>query len=151
MGHLRDSIHIDAPVEKVDKFTDDPHNWPTFMEGMGAPDKVTGDGGVGTEVEFTVIMAGVRLHETSRVVEERRDPDGGSHVRFDIVGPMPAWQTWDLKPENGGSLVSVEMEYTLPGSVLGKVADRLVGEKMGERDIHHGLENLKLLMESSPS
>lgn len=151
MGHIKDSIHIDAPVEKVDKFTDDPNNWPTFMEGMGAPDKITGDGGVGTVVEFTLLFAGVHLRETSRIVEVRRNPDGGGHVRYDIVGAMPASQTWDLKPENGGTLISMEMEYTLPGSVLGKVADRLVGEKMSERDIHHSLENLKLLMESSPS
>lgn len=149
MAHLQDSIHINAPVEKVDKFTSDPHGWPNFMVGMSEPDKVIGDGGVGTQVEFTLRVAGFPLHETCRVVEDRRDPDGSAHSRIDFEGTSPGWQTWDFKPEDGGTLVTMEMEYTVPGRALGKVVDRLLFEKMQKRDMHHSLENLKLFVEAS--
>ena len=151
MGHLQNSIHIDAPVDKVRGFTDDPHNWATFMVGMSEPDKIFGYRGVGTQVEFTFLMAGVRIHETSQVVEDRRYPYGGGHGRLDFTGPSCGWQTWDFKPTNGGTLVTTEMEYTVPGSVLVKVTGRLIVEKMQERNMRHSLENLKLLMEGSPS
>ena len=145
MGHVKHSIHINAPSDKVSEFSHDPHNWPTFMAGMSEPDKITGDGGLGTEVEFTVLMAGWHLHETVRVVEDLP----GSHWRGDITGTSSGWITWDSRPENGGTLVTQEMEYTVPGSVLGKVVDRLIYEKRQDRDMLHSLENLKLLMEES--
>jgi len=151
MGHLKDSIHVNAPVDKVYEFMDDTHNWATFMVGMSEPDKIIGDGKVGTQYELTLLWAGLKMHETISLVEDRRDPDGGAHSRFDFQGPSSGWQTWDLKPENSGALVSTEMEYTVPGSVLGKVADRVIFEKMQQRDIHHSLENLKLLMEETPA
>jgi|BarGraNGADG00312_2_1021985.scaffolds.fasta_scaffold19778_3 coenzyme Q-binding protein COQ10 len=149
MAHLQDSIRINAPVEKVDSFTSDPHGWANFMVGMSEPDKIIGDGGVGTQVDFTMRVAGVPLHETLRVVEDRRDPDGGGHSRLDFEGASLGWQTWDAKPEDGGTLVAVEMEYTVRGGVLGKVVDRLLFEKMSKRDMHHSLENLKLFLEAS--
>lgn len=149
MGHTKDSIHIDAPVDKVWEFLDDPHNWPTFMTGLSGPDKIIGDKGVGMQAEWTTLLAGMHLHITSRVAELSRDPNGGAHLRGDLSGSTSGWQTWDLKPENGGTLVAMEEEYTVPGSLLGKVADRLVIEKMNARDVHHSVENLKLLMEES--
>jgi coenzyme Q-binding protein COQ10 len=149
MGHTKDSIHINAPADKVFEFLDDPHNWPTFMVGLSGPDKVTGENGVGQQVEWTFLMAGVHMHMDTRVTELRRDPDGGAHVRGEFLGSSPGWQTWDLKPENGGTLVAMEEEYTVPGSVLGKVADRLIIERMNARDVHHSLENLKLLLEGT--
>jgi uncharacterized membrane protein len=151
MGHTKDSIHINAPVEKVVDFGADPQRWATFMTGMSGPDKTIGDGGVGTQYEIMMRTAGLRMHLTVRLVENRREPDGGAHSRFEFEKGGSGWQTWDLKPENGGTLVAMEEEYTVPGSVLGKVVDRLIFEKMNARDMHHSLENLKLLMEETPA
>lgn len=149
MGHLKHTIRIDAPVDKVWKFSHDPHNWATFMVGMSEPGKITGDGGVGTQIDFTVLMLGWHLNEICRVVEERRDPDGSGHWRGDFTGPSSGWMTMDFKPESGGTLVAQEMEYTVPGSVLGKVVDRVIYEKRQDWDMLRSLENLKLLMEES--
>jgi len=40
------------------------------------------------------------------------------------------------------------MEYTIPGKALGKIANRLVIERMQEKSAHQSLENLKMLCES---
>ncbi len=151
MGHLTESIHINAPVDKVVHYTEDPHRWGKFMVGMSEPDKIIGDIGVGQQIDFTITTAGVHMHETVRTVENRYDPDGGGHWRGDITGSSSGWMTMDFKPENGGALVTQEMEYTVPGGALGKVADRLFFERMQERDMLHSLENLKLVMEEFPS
>jgi uncharacterized membrane protein len=149
MGHLVSSIHINAPVDRVWEYTHDPHHWATFMVGMSEPAKITGAGAVGSEVELTVLLAGVHLHETVRSLEDRLDPDGSAHWRAAITGASSGWMTWDYKPEIGGTLVTEEWEYTVPGSVLGKVVNHLIFEKMQERDTRHSLETLKLLMEET--
>jgi len=149
MGHLKDTIHIDAPAEQVVGFSHRPDNWASFMVGMSDLENLTGDGTLGTEFDFSMVEAGVRLRYHARVAEDTREADGRAHSRFDFNGASSGWQTWDFAPEKGGCLVAVEMEYTVPGSLLGKVADRLVLEKMQERDIHHSLENLKSLNEGS--
>ena len=150
MGHLKHSVRINAPVDRVVKYSEDPNNWHTFMVGMSKPDKITGDiGAVGMQVEFNTSMAGVHMQETCRTTEDRHDPDGGGHWRGEIAGTMSGWMTMDFKPENGGALVTQEMEYTAPGGALGKMADRLVFEKMQDRDMLQSLETLKLLMEGS--
>ncbi len=43
--------------------------------------------------------------------------------------------------------MTVTIDYTLPGAVLGRIANRLVVERMQERSIEQTLENLKLLCE----
>jgi len=148
MGHLKQSIHIDAPADRVWRYTEDPHHWATFMAGMSDPDKIVGDIGVGQLVEFDTSMAGVTLHEIVRTVEQQQDSTG-RHWRGELKGGTSGWMTMDFKPEDGGSLVTQEMEYTVPGSLLGKIADRLVIERMMEHDMLHSLENLKLLMEGA--
>jgi uncharacterized membrane protein len=53
MGHLKDSIHIDAPVAKVWEFTHDLQHWPTFMVGMSGPDNISATADQGTAIAFT--------------------------------------------------------------------------------------------------
>ena len=151
MGHLKHSVHINAPVDKIDEFTEHPNNWPTFMVGMSDINATTERSEVGSEVSFTVVMAGVHLHQSVRTVENRDDPEGGGHWRGEFTGGQSGWMTMDFKPDDGGTLVIQEMEYTVPGSLLGRVADRLVIERMQERDMLHSLENLRLLMEETPA
>ena len=87
MAHLKDNILINAPVEKVDAVVGDPNNWATFMTGMSGPEKISGDGGVGTVVEHRMaLMWGIRRPATTKVTEERHDPDGGTFWRWDKPG-----------------------------------------------------------------
>ena len=60
------------------------------------------------QAEWATLLAGMRLHVASRVVELRRDPEGGAHLPGDLNGSTSGWQTRDLKPENGGTLIVME-------------------------------------------
>ncbi len=47
--------------------------------------------------------------------------------------------------------MTIEMlEYTVPGKLLGKVADRLIIERMMERNMENTLENLNALCVKEP-
>ena len=148
MAHLKESLFIKAPVERLDEIVRDPHQWPNFWVGMSEPDRIDGDGGVGTKVEFDLHMLGVRMHESEETVEERHNPDGSTDWRWKFEGATSGHLACHHEPSDGGTTITTEFEYVLPGSVLGKVADRLVVEKMQSRDFRHSLENLKLLAEA---
>lgn len=146
MTHLKKSILIHAPVEEVFALATDPTRWDTWFSGLGEPERITGAGEVGTVVEHSYLMAGIRFPLTSRVLEKQISPEGG-HWRGKAMGPMAGQHTWTYTPKNGDTEVTVEMEYTVPGKALGKIADRLIIERMEERSLEQTLENLKLLCE----
>ena len=149
MAHLKESLFIKAPVEKIDGIVRDARQLPNFWVGAGEPSKIDGDGGPGTVVEYTLLMMGVHLHQIQRTAEERHDPNGSTHWRWEFEGTSSGWLTCDHVPEGEGTQITTEFEYTMPGSVLGKVADRLFIEKRESRDFRHSLENLRLLAEGS--
>jgi uncharacterized membrane protein len=60
---------------------------------------------------------------------------------------MKGEHRWDYEPAEDGTRVTADIDYTVAGSVLGKVADRLFVERMEERAIHQTLENLKFMIE----
>ncbi len=146
MAHLKKNILIYAPVEKVYAFARDPIRWATWWVGLGEPEKVTGGGEVGTIVEHSYLLAGIRFPVTSRVLEDSAGPDG-CRWRGLIEGPFDGTQTWNYRPQSGGTEVSCEIEYTVPGMALGKLVDRLIIERMMERNADLTMENLKMMCE----
>ncbi len=150
MAHLTESLFINAPVARVDEIVRDPHQWPNFWVGMSEPDRIDGDGGAGTKVEFDLHMLGVSMHETEETVEERHNPDGSTDWRWKFEGSTSGSLSCHHQPDKEGTTITTDFEYNLPGSVLGKIADRLLIEKLQSRDFRHSLENLKLLAEAQP-
>jgi hypothetical protein len=149
MAHLKESLFINVPVEHLDRIVRNPRQWSNFWVGMSEPESIEGDGGPGTIVAFDLTMMGMHLKETERTVEERHNPEGSTDWRWDFEGTSRGWMTCHHEPKDGGTEITTEFDYTLPGSVIGKVADRMIVEKIQSRDFHSSLENLKLLAEGS--
>ncbi len=148
MAHLRKSILIHAPVEKVAAFAGDPRNWAAFWVNLGEPEEQIGEGEVGTVVKHSYLMAGVRFPVTSRVLENATGPEG-TRWRGAIEGPLSGEQAWTYARKGDDTEVTADIEYTVPGSALGRIADRLIVERMQERALGQTLENLKLLCEAA--
>ncbi|MCL4368169.1 MAG: SRPBCC family protein [Actinobacteria bacterium] len=151
MAHLHHSLHIDAPVEKIDEIVGDPRQWSHFWVGMTDPMKVDGGGGPGTSAEYDIVSFGIRQHEITHTIEERHDPDGSTHWRWEFEGTTHGWLTCDHLPADGGTDITTEFEYNIPGSVFGRVVDLLVLERIQRRDFQNSLENIKVLAESAVS
>ena len=148
MAHLKKSILIRAPVEKVYDLARDPSRWDTWFVGLGEPEKLTGEGEVGTVVEHSYLMAAMRFSVTTRVLEDRVSPEGAQWKGV-IEGPLAGEHAWTYTPKNGDTEVTVDMEYTVPGKLVGAIIDRLIIEHLQERSLDQTLENLKLLCEES--
>lgn len=148
MADIKHTMFVNTSVDALDAIVRDFHRWSEFVVGMSGPTRVFGDGGPGTKAEFTTSVMGVQRRMVYRTVEERHNPDGSTDWRWDIEGAAWGWQTCRHEPRDEGIEVTTEYDYGLPGSVFGKVADRLLFEKRMRRDFEESLENLKLLAET---
>lgn len=147
MAHLTHTLFINASVADIDAIVKDPYQWPKFWVGIDQPKRVFGDGGPGTKIEMTMFVLGVPMHVVDRTVEERHNDDGSTDWHWEIEGATSGSLYCHHEPRETGTEIRTEFEYSVPGSVLGKAADRLLLEKRMRRDFESSLENLKLMAE----
>ena len=55
--------------------------------------------------------------------------------------------TYTLEPVEEGTKLTQRLDYELSWGILGKFLDKLVGQRITEKDIERQLENLKSLLE----
>ena len=141
MPKLNNSININAPVEKVFAYVTDPLTTPEWLVGATEVTDVTGSG-VGQHYHWKYNMLGVPLRGESTVNEyvpnERR-------VVQTKGGATSTW-TLTLAPHEGGTKLDLELDYTIPVPVLGKLAEQLV-LKRNQREADLSMENIKQRME----
>ncbi len=104
MAKIEKSIVIDAPVEDVFNYVEEPTNipeyWPSVVEIKEVEQLPNG----GARMTAVYKMAGVRFDVESECTEY-----------------VPA--TWIYEPHDGGTKVTVENEYTVQLPVLQKLAE----------------------------
>ncbi|MDI6696331.1 MAG: SRPBCC family protein [Anaerolineales bacterium] len=142
MAKIEKSIFINAPVEKVFAFMAKPENlpeiWPSLQEVRNAQPLPNG----GYSYDWSYKMAGLRFDghaEWSEFIQNQRIVDKNE-------SGIPSTFTWIYQPEDGGTRVSVSVDYTIPGAALGKLAEPIV-HKMNEQEAETVLVNLKARME----
>jgi len=142
MAKIQKSITINGPVDRVFAYVDDVMTSPEWLPSMMEVRDVTGSG-VGQHYRWRYKMAGVPLNGESTVTEhipnERRVTDSKG-------GVISTW-TYTFEPHDGGTKFGIEIEYTIPVPVLGKLAEKLV-LKRNEREADTAMENIKDKMEA---
>ena len=147
MGHIRESIHIDAPIEQVwelgakcERYSE----WQTGVDEIrdcsGPMDRVGATyiavyKSMGRKLEATFEITRV---EKPRLVEQKVAAPGGGH----------GTSVQTLEPVGGGTDITYTFDYELPGGFIGGVANKLFMERALERDIRHSNENFKALCEA---
>ena len=135
------SIDIQAPVEKVFGYIADPAKGPEWMIGWTEVTDVTGSG-VGQHYRWKYRMVGVPLHGESTVTEHLPNERIVSQSKGGVTS------TWILsfKTQDGGTMMELDIEYTIPIPVLGKIAEKIV-LKRNEREADLAMSNIKEKME----
>jgi uncharacterized membrane protein len=129
MAKVHRSITINSPVEKVFAYIDDITTSPEWLPSMMEVSDVAGSG-VGQHYRWKYKMAGVPLNGESTVIE---------HVNAHWI--------YTFAPDDGGTKLDIEIEYSIPVPVLGKLAEKLV-LKRNEREADMAMENVKEKMEA---
>ena len=143
MASVERSITIDAPVEKVFSYIDDPLNNLEWLPSVMEVKDVTRTGqGVGTHYRWVYKMVGLRLEGEETVTEYIPNQRRVSQTKSGVIS---TW-TWTFEPHDGGTKLNLVVEYTIPIPVLGKLAEALVlGQNKREADL--AMANIKARME----
>lgn len=136
------SITIKSPVEKIFDYISEPTNlpeiWPSLMEIKDV--QRLPDGNINNRWVYK--MAGMRFEGTSEGVEHVAN----QRIVSKTKGGVESTQTWMFQPEGDETKVTLEIEYTIPIPLLGKLAEAII-VKMNEHEGELLLSNLKARME----
>ena len=142
MAKVKRSILVYAPAEKVYNYLVDYKNQPDWI-----PSSVeVWDGsepGVGQSFKWKYKMAGVLIEGESTVTELVPNKRMG----FKTKGAVASEWLLVVDVKDGGTEVELNIEYTIPIPVLGKVAERII-LKRNEREAGLAMENIKEILEA---
>ena len=141
MAKVERSITIKAPVEKVFSYISNPKNELEFVPSITDIRDVKGQG-VGMRYGWTYKMMGISFKGESEVIEYTPNE---RYVHRSSGGIVSTW-TYSFKAEGGGTRLDLEVEYTIPVPVLGKIGERLV-LRGSQREADYAMANLKDILE----
>jgi len=144
MSHVRETINIAAPIEQVWEFithTSKLTEWAAEEIEEASSDAMA----VGTNWTEKMPIAGSHLEVTWRI-HEAEAPN-----RLVFVGAASgggkARGTHSLEAVPGGTQMTTEIEFTLPGGIFCQIADKLIMERRTERDVQDMLGKAKAAIE----
>ncbi|OHX53931.1 hypothetical protein BB776_01520 [Planococcus salinarum] len=148
MWNIKKSIFIDRPIDEVYRYAIDPTRWFQWYVGLSEPENLVGTGESGTTLDMKYTMLGMHLPITVKVVETGQD---GKNYFWNgtIKGAISSDQRWTYVPEGKGVDVTIDMNYEMPGKLLGKVANNLIVKKLMDNSMDQTLNNLKAVCETS--
>ena len=146
MGHVHESIHVDAPVDVAWSIGRDANRIPEWNTTVASVKDVSGPldvvGASYTAVSKIVgrpLEVGWRVErvEPMRLGESVATAPGGGSARARVA----------YEPDGTGTRSTIDVDYELPGGFLGGVADKVFAERAMARDVRHSSENFKALVE----
>ena len=136
------SIVIKASVSEVFTYVNDLTTMADWLTGLVEVRNVIG-AGEGQQCEWTFKLIGIPLCGQAVVV----DCVENKRCTHQSIGMFSATWKQMVEPHEDGTKLIIEVEYTLPLSVLGKLAEPLTVRRMG-RDLDSSLLNIKEALES---
>ena len=144
MAIVKKSTQINETAEKVFNYLSDHNNEPDWMPGMIELNVISGDGkNVGDQYKWKYKMAGMILNGESIV---REIVPNRKIVTESSVGIKNTF-TFILEPNEKGTILELNIDYTIPVPILGKLAEKIVLGK-NEREADLAMENIKIQIEN---
>jgi carbon monoxide dehydrogenase subunit G len=141
MASIKRSIAIQSTPERILGYVTEPRTLAEWIPSMVETRNIIG-GGEGQQYEWTYKMAGLLLRGQTTVVEY----EPSTRAVHQSIGTVSSTWTTTLTPRDGWTDVTMEVEYTVPIPVLGKLAEQLAIRR-DARDLEIALTNLKETLE----
>lgn len=135
-------VHIDAPVEAVFAYMDDPANQPEITPSLTHSETLEERADGSKRVAYSYGLGGITLDGELDAVEY--EPE--SRVVWEMTGDLSGEITWTFGATDDGTLVTYDAEYDVPLGVFDRLAEPFV-ERYNQREVETTLANLKTRME----
>lgn len=145
MAIVKRNVHIEASPQVTMALLSDAGRWPSWYPGMTSIDITAPFPEKGGQVTFKVKSAGLAMPVTETVVEYQ---PSGLHL-LEMEGMLRGRARWELTAEDGGTLLTTTFDYSLPGGVIGKIADAVLVKRLNAKSLEQGLKNFKGLVEAT--
>jgi hypothetical protein len=145
MSHMSTTFRVSARPDIVFDLVADPsrgREWQTMISEMG---EISGrPGGVGSSYVGYYRVAGRRIE--GRFVITAAERPSLHQAAGTTRGGWARWTTM-IEAVDGGSEVRVDLEYELPGEILGSLFGMLTGNRL-EQELRRSYDNLRNLAEA---
>ena len=138
------SATINAPMEKVFDSIADTQKMAQYASSSvltdinGKPDEL------GSYAEWDYNVVGMKFHAKTIVSEV----DKPRKLVQEMSGAMPGKWIWSLEQEGLAVRVDFTIEYSVPGGILGKIANWLFLGRMNQKNTEKTLHSLKVYCET---
>lgn len=143
MATIRKSITIAAPVQKVFDFMDDPMNNLKTMSSMTEVKDIQKLANGGHSFRWKYKMAGISFDGQSEDVTIVPN----QYREISSEGGIKSVWKWTYEGEGSNTRLSLDLEYSVPMPVLGKLAEAVI-LKSNEKETEAMLEKLKGFVEA---
>ena len=144
MPTIEQKININAPVSKVYDMIANASNWTEYVTSLTDVSNVSSPGlEPGTTYDWEYRMLGVKLSGTGVVTENISQHSFAMRME----GTIPMTEKYSLREVDGGTELSITIDYKMPGKVLEKIANSKLVEKLNIREGENVLAKVKLLCE----
>jgi uncharacterized membrane protein len=150
MPYVEETIEITAPLNRVFALVaQQPERMAEWWPPIEMQERVTpAPTQVGSISRYVYNMVGIRIkgeHKVMDMVENR-------HLLVKTISGIDAAFDFTFVPVNGGvTRLTVRVDYTLPGAILGQLLNRMTIERKNQEDLEQGLKNLKSMIEEAVS
>ena len=145
MAKVHASTLINKPIQEVFEYTASPVNGPAFIPNLNENSNIQPEKpGVGQKFDWRFNMAGVDLRGQAEVTEY----DSPKTAKIVSTGDSNSTWAYSFEEENGGTKVTLEVDYEVAQGAMQKIADKLVIDKLNQRSAEQSLENLKTILEN---
>ena len=142
MVSVRKSVVISAPPDRVFEYVTEPSTMAEWLTKMVEVRDIVGTG-EGQQYEWTYKYAGLLLRGQSVVVQHVPNRLAVSQS----IGMIGSTWTFRVEPHEEGSTLTIEVEYSVPIPVLGKIAEH-VAVRLDARDLETSLTNVQDMLAS---
>jgi carbon monoxide dehydrogenase subunit G len=142
MTELSRTIWIDAPLDQVFAFMDDPANQPRITPSMTRIENIERLENGGSKSDYTYRFFGVPFRGSVQALEYRPN----KRIVFEVTGAVVGKIRWDFAEKGGGTDFTYYAQYEMPFPILSRVFSSLINA-YNEREIDQLTEALKRVIE----
>ena len=146
MAHIEHKCIIKVPVEYALDYVVNPANRPQWLDSVLEVKDIS-QGPVGVETSWTEKqkIAGRVIEYLAKITEFERPRKWAMNMA--IPGGKGVLVN-TFESENDGTRMTVVVDYTLPGAFFGRLADKLLFEKIAAKTSRQNSATLKMVLES---